>query len=311
VIKQFNFYDVYGYLLPGIALFALFWMPVGILTQTWPEQDLSKALFLTVLSYIAGHVLQTVANSVVPSTVPGPGKQRRFPSELLLDKSNARFTDAFKTRLAVSVAMKFGLDLKVTLDGNGAGEISTNRQIAFFQARSCLIAKKAEQYAQQFEGLYVMMRGLGCAFCSGAAYFVGWGLSIRRGDSAALNAISTAVLAVTALALLSALVAFFRDSAKRVANRFLSAFLLLASAGSGFVVGAWRFQPVANSTPFPNYPEFILWGGALLALFAAVRCFSAYKGFAFNFAETIWRDFSANLPDAEEPHQNAADGDDE
>ena len=91
MIKQFNFYDIYGYLLPGMLLFALLWLPTGILTQSWPDQDLSKALFLAVLTYITGHILQTIASSVVPSTVLDRVKQRRFPSELLLDKSNAKF----------------------------------------------------------------------------------------------------------------------------------------------------------------------------------------------------------------------------
>jgi len=295
VIKQFNFYDIYGYLLPGILLFALLWMPVGVLTGKWPNQDLSKALFLTALSYIAGHVLQTIANSVVPSTVTDQAKQKRFPSELLLDKSNAKFTDDFKAFLAARVAKMFGLEMEVAHDGTGTDRISTNRQTAFFQARSYLIAKKAAQYAEQFEGLYVMMRGFGCAFCAGAAFFVGWELSIRRGNCSGMGAIPILVWAAVAAALISALVAFFHEPAKKLANRFLAAFLLMALIGSGFVACAWRFQAATNSMTFPTYAESILWGAALLSLFAAVRCFTAYKAFAISFAETIWRDFSANL----------------
>ena len=63
MIKQFNFYDIYGYLLPGMLLVSLFWLPVGILTRSWPNQDVSNALFLAVGAYILGHVLQTIANS--------------------------------------------------------------------------------------------------------------------------------------------------------------------------------------------------------------------------------------------------------
>jgi hypothetical protein len=308
VIKQFNFYDIYGYLLPGMLLFALLWLPVGILTQSWPDQDLSKALFLAALTYITGHILQTIASSVVPSTVLDRVKQRRFPSELLLDKSNAKFGDDFKTRLAGQVSKMCGLDLGVTQDGDGASQISMNRQTAFFQARAFLIAKKAALYAEQFEGLYVMMRGFGCAFCAGAAFYVGWGLSIRRGDCGALAEIPILIWAAIALALISALVAFFLEPFKKLANRFLAAFLLLALTGSGFVTGAWRFQPAPNSIPFPNYAESILWSCALLALLAAVKCFSAYKAFALSFAETIWRDFAANF--SLEPKLTKASSDD-
>jgi len=183
-----------------------------------------------------------------------------------------------------------------------------NRQTAFFQARAFLIAKKAALYAEQFEGLYVMMRGFGCAFCAGAAFYVGWGLSIRRGDCGALAEIPILIWAAIALALISALVAFFLEPFKKLANRFLAAFLLLALTGSGFVTGAWRFQPAPNSIPFPNYAESILWSCALLALLAAVKCFSAYKAFALSFAETIWRDFAANF--SLEPKLTKASSDD-
>ncbi len=295
MIKQFNFYDIYGYLLPGTVLFALLWMPVGVLTHNWPDQDLSNALFLTALAYVAGHIVQTVATSIVPSTETDAEGHARFPSEWLLDKSNGRFTAEFKAKIAGHVQTMFGLDMQVAVDGNGSNSVSSNRQIAFFQARSYLIAKKAAQYAEQFEGMYVMMRGLGCTFGAGAAYFAGWGLSIRRGAGSGTTAISLLAWAATAAALAATLVALFRVPKRRLANRLLGLFLLLALGSCGFLSGAWRFPPVLSSTPFPNYAESILWGSVLVALFVAVRCFGAYRGFAMSFAETIWRDFCADL----------------
>jgi hypothetical protein len=307
VIKQFNFYDIYGYLLPGMLLLGLFWLPVGILTGTWPNQDISNALYLAVLAYIIGHVLQSIANSVVPSTRPDRGKHR-FPSDLLLDKSNSKLSADFKARLSGQAFAQFGLDLGVTQDGDGESAISKNRKDAFFQARSYLIAKKAAQYAEQFEGLYAMMRGLGCAFLAGAAYFVGCGLSIRRGGCDIRGEIATLMWVAIALALISGLVSFYHEPAKKIADRLLAAFLLLVLTGSGFLTCAWRFQAQPGSIPFPSNVESIFWGGTLLALFAAVRCFSAYKAFALAFAETVWRDFSANLSVAEPPAQITGGG---
>ena len=178
--KQFNFYDFYGYLLPGMLLLGLFWLPVGVLTQTWPDQDLSKALFLAALAYIVGHLLQTVAISVVPSTAVDSAKRQRMPSDLLLDTNNSKFSEDVKERLSKQVKELFGLDLGVTQDWDGKNDISKNRQTAFFQARSYLIAKKAAQYAEQYQGLYAMMRGLGVSFLAGAMYLAGWGLSFHR-----------------------------------------------------------------------------------------------------------------------------------
>lgn len=303
MIKQFNFYDIYGYLLPGMLFLGLLWVPFGVTTQTWPDQDISKAIFLVLLAYVVGHILQTIANSVVPSTITDSAKQRRFPSDLLLDKSNPKFSNEFKNRLAGQVSTMFGLDLGVTQDGNGKSQISSSRQTAFFQARSYLNAKKATQYAEQFEGLYVMMRGLGCAFVAGAAFFAGWAdrLALRRGNWAVWSGIPMLLGAAITLALISSLIAYFHEPAKKAADRLLAAFLLLTLATSGFLAAAWRFQPAPSAIPFSNSAESVLWAGALLALLAGARCFSAYKGFAHNFAETIWRDFSANLSIPELP----------
>jgi hypothetical protein len=311
VIKQFNFYDIYGYLLPGTVLFALLWMPVGVLTHNWPDQDLSKALFLTALAYIAGHIIQTVATSITPSTETDAEGQARFPSEWLLDKTNGRFTPEFKAKIAGHVLTMFGLDMQVGQDGTGSNNVSSNRQTAFFQARSYLIAKKAAQYAEQFEGMYVMMRGLGCTFGAGAAYFLGWALSVRRGAGSGTATVSVLVWAAIAAALAATLVALFRVSKRSPANRLLAVFLLLGLGLCGYLAGAWRFPPVAASTPFPDYAESILWGGVLIALFVAARCFGAYRGFAMSFAETIWRDFCADLSVSAVSSKPAGGGDDE
>lgn len=304
MIKQFNFYDIYGYLLPGILLLGLFWLPVGILTQKWPSADISNALFMVVLAYIAGLLLQTIANSVVPSTVADSAKRQRVPSDLILDQSHAKFGKDFKKRLSKQVRKLFGLDLEVAQDGDGEDEISKNRRSAFFQARAYLIAKKSAQYTEQFEGMYGMMRGLGCAFCAGAAYLVGWALSIRGDGAKAWNWIPILVCAAIAFALIFAIAAFVHEPVKKMADRIVAAFLLLALIGSGYLTGCWLFQPPAS---FPNYAESVLWGAALLTLFAAVRCFSAYKAFALTFAETVWRDFSASLSAQESPAKSAGD----
>jgi hypothetical protein len=200
VIKQFNFYDIYGYMLPGILLLGLFWLPVGMLTRSWPAQDLSNALFLAVLSYILGHIVQTIAPSIIPSTELDEKKQLRFYSDIYLDYSNnSKFSPEFKERLAAQVLGMFGLNLYVTQDviqdEKGKSTISTNRQTAFFQARSYLIAKKSAHYVEQFEGLYAMMRGLSCSFCAGALYLAGWGLSFHR-DQFCLRATLAILLAI-------------------------------------------------------------------------------------------------------------------
>lgn len=293
MIKQFNFYDIYGYLLPGILLLGLFWVPIGIFTQTWPDQDLSKALFLAALAYILGHILQSIANSVVPSTVPDEKNQQRFPSDLFLDKTNSSLSNDFKTRLAKQVYETFGLDPEVSLDGDGRNETSRNRQTAFFQARSFLLAKKSANYVEQFEGLYAMMRGLACSFLAGAVYLVGWGLSFYRDQRCIVVALEILLVIGIGGALISSGVTLSPKANAKRAVLWLAMCLLLTILCSGFWVS------VAQSSEFWRHAsannEYAICVVACLALIAAARCFSSYRSFAQMFAVTVWRDFSAYL----------------
>jgi hypothetical protein len=168
VIKQFNFYDIYGYLLPGTLLLALFWLPFGILSNAWPNQDLSKTVFLAAAAYILGHPIQTISNSLVASKLKDGKMQPRFPSDLNLDKTSSKFSDDFKARVRDQVKDFLKLNLRVEADDSGKDETSKTRQAAFFQARTYLLSKKSAHYVEQFEGLYARMRGPFCSFLAGA-----------------------------------------------------------------------------------------------------------------------------------------------
>jgi hypothetical protein len=288
VIKQFNFYDIYGYLLPGLLLLGLLWLPVGVITSSWPDQDLSKALFLGALAYIVGHLIQTVASPLVPSKLTDSNHHLRAPSDLVLDRSNSFFSSSFKIRLAVQVATLFGLDLAIAEDADGSGQVSGARQVAFFQARSYLIAKKAANYVEQFEGLYAMMRGLGCSFCVGAAYIAGWALAFHR--SCRFVSIALAILTASALALTLLSVWWHKPAIDVRWTRYLWLSLFLgAGYWASFVPSAdlWRKAPA--------HSEWMIWASVFICLIAAAKCLSSYKTFASNFATAVWRDFSACL----------------
>ena len=299
MIKQFNFYDVYGYLFPGVVLLGLLWVPIGVVSRTWPEQDISKALFLAVLSYIVGHLLQAIAHDAVPSKVVRDTNMRwRFPSDRLLDKNDSTLGEGFKTRLAEQVKKQFKIDLVVAQDATD--EISRNRSTAFFQARSYLLAKKTAQYVEQFEGLYAMMRGLACAFLAGAVYLGGWSLAYYHFSwSPCLFVVLPCVAGLVALGssivvLCNSIgVLLFQPKCRSCAPRALAVSLLVVFSSAGFWAATWQPEPFWKNAP--SYTESVLWLSTVIALIAALQCFSSYRFFAIQFARSVWQDFSVHL----------------
>ena len=91
MIDRFNFYDIYGFVLPGTLLLGIFWLPIGLATGSLPASEISSTLLLLVLAYIAGHLLQTFAQVVVSSKVRDPKKALRDRSSLILDTNNHVF----------------------------------------------------------------------------------------------------------------------------------------------------------------------------------------------------------------------------
>jgi hypothetical protein len=307
VIKRFNFYDIYGYLLPGTLLLALFWLPFGILTENWPNQDLSKTVFLAAAAYILGHFIQSIANSVVPSKVMDNDKLLRFPSELYLDKTNTVFSDKFKIRLKDQLDEFFKVEVDINADGTGVDQVSNTRQALFFQARTYLLSRKSATYAEQFEGLYALMRGLSISLLAAAPYLAGWALSFHR-EQFGLRIAFLILLVVALGGALSGSYRSFRRGAEvekasvgenrreraemaRKAVVCLSRFLALTLFCGGFWLGS------GQSDEFWQHPtlssEWILWVSAGLALVPAERFYAFYRYYMSTWAQTVWRDFSA------------------
>jgi len=286
MIERFNFYDIYGYLLPGTLLLGIFWFPFALGTGKLPASEISTTLLLLALGYISGHILQTLASVVVASDVADDNGVQRSPSSILLDASCTRFSKEFRTGLGAKVSAAFGLEIL----GDGANALS-NRNAAFLQARAYLIRNKAANYVEQFEGLYAMMRGLGCAFFLGFAYLLGWALSFHwqircLGAGVWLGLVASGVASLA----LSATFLFVKRSrdAERLRDRWLAVCLAVFGSAVGYFVGTWK--------PLPGRLEFFLWSALPVTLLAGSRCLQTYRGYAEHFAETVWRDFAGLYP---------------
>ena len=87
MIERFNFYDVYGYLLPGLALLGLVWLPFLILKHKWPENELLSAVVVLAIGYVVGHVLQNVATTAFPSTFSDAPGEAAIPFRPLVGRN--------------------------------------------------------------------------------------------------------------------------------------------------------------------------------------------------------------------------------
>ena len=94
MIDRFNFYDIYGYFIPGALLIALLWIPYGEM----PSKEISAALLMIVAAYIAGHILQIVATKALPSKILFDGAYRT-PSDLLLSTHPKAFPLDFRQKV--------------------------------------------------------------------------------------------------------------------------------------------------------------------------------------------------------------------
>jgi hypothetical protein len=302
MMDRFNFYDIYGFVLPGTLLIAIFWLPFGLATSSLPSSEISSTLLLLVLAYITGQLLQMFAEVVVPSKVrdkKDAEKKLRPRSNVMLDATNQTFSEDFKKHLGDQIKTAFSL--QILPDDEKAIQ---NRDSAFMQARTYLLQNKTTGYVEQFEGLYAMMRGFGCAFFVGCAYLVGWGLSFHW----QVQGMGEAVWLVLAASITAALVAtgftikveaevassrqqYFQIEARKKAIYLrVTVFLLFFVAGVGYFLGTWK--------PAGAQIEFFLWAALPVALIAGIRCLHAYAGYADDFAKTVWNDFSASYQPA-------------
>src|SRR5215472_6284290 len=116
MVEKFNFYDIYGYLLPGLVFIGLASLPFGLLWGIWPKADLSSAILVLLAGYILGHIFQSLGNKLIPSTVKDNFGNDRHPSDLVLDPSDYVFTKASKKKLADLSDKYFEIDLAVNED---------------------------------------------------------------------------------------------------------------------------------------------------------------------------------------------------
>lgn len=273
--------------MPGAAWLAILWIPVGIVTHNWPSSTWTDAIIAAVLAYILGHLVQSLATNAIPTwEVKGPQGKDRFPSEIYLDHSDKELPEICKTKIQQFVKDQFGLELQVDKDGDDA--IDKVRHNAFLLARQILIQGKAVSYAEQFQGMYALTRGLVSVLALGFAYWLGFSAAAMVRSDIVVRA-AVLVLAASLLMLANVSLGLLRSHPAELTKRRIelgyALVLLIALLSIGYALGLHYEVSVRQGAVM-----------AFLSAWAIVACFrayGAYKFFAGRFAATVWRDYLA------------------
>ncbi len=206
MLEKFNFYDVYGYLLPGSALLMLLWIPFGIAGVALKANDWSSLIIAGAAAYLVGQLLQTLAIGAFPETVHDSGS-RRYHSCIMLDAADNTFTKDQKQNLAALVLKISKVDISVqpaVRDEKPTPEsvnaVDESRSNAFLQCRALLLREKSIGYGEQYEGMLALMQGLSGALLLSFAYTLGWALAHFNNFPAALVHLVLGVSLLIALA---------------------------------------------------------------------------------------------------------------
>lgn len=283
MIQSLNFYDIYGYLIPGLILATLMWLPRGLIDKQWPPADWTSALLAIVIGYVIGHLVQVLGRNALPSkTMDG-----RFPSEALLDKDNDILSDGLKTRLQERILTLSGIDVqtdKTKSEVAADAKISTQRKDGFVFCRDALLTSKTTSYGEQMQGMYTLMDGLTIAFALGATYTLGWAIS---GIGAETPQRFSWIFVVFGLveAIVVVAIGLGKDPDSPMARaRLTCGFLMIALLASGYIFGLGK---VSNLDQRGRLGVI-----TLTSIFASLICFASYKYFTRVYAETIYRAFN-------------------
>ena len=225
VFEQLNFYDIFGYLMPGAVVVGC---ALLLVDATFPDatSDLSAAsgaelTGLLFLAYLVGHIVQAIARRIEPplNAIIWDG----WPSEALLRPDDKRFTAEFKTALRKLVADRYALT-----ETAGHGDV-------FAICYSYVIQNGIRRRVEAFLGLCGLSRGMVVASMVAALLLAGGaGAHVFHGEPTkdiALYAGGAAAAALATLAFVDRLADFSQRFAEAVYRDFYVAHMVSAVGG--------------------------------------------------------------------------------
>jgi hypothetical protein len=283
VIERFNFYDVYGYLIPGVVLLLCVGLPFLLSGTKFELNEWTALIVGVVVAYLAGHLIQTMATTAIPSSRDSERRPWQYYSATILNPKSRDLSVKTKDRLQLSVRSWFGLDLSIGKDSDES--VGAARQDAFLLARR--VVNAASNYSEQFEGIYVMMRGITVALWLGIAFTLGWAFASRLPD----RNIMLPLLFGSIAALLARSIEQFYDMSGH--DRRAASIACIAALWWSLLAAGVLMSP---KTLAPNEVGGLL-TIALVYLVASLRFWKSYYFFAEQFARSVWLHFAAEPTD--------------
>lgn len=285
MIERFNFFDIYGYLIPGGVTMLVVVLPLVLIGRVeLPSSEWPLLIVGVLVAYLIGHLLQTMASTAIPSSKNLARERWREPSALLVGSDDATLTDNVKKRLDELVRSWFGLEIEPSQENDAA--IGNVRQDAFELARRIVV--KSANYAEQYEGLYAMMRGLTAALWIGAAYMTGWTLALWY----TLTAYRMAGIVFTLSLIGFALLSLGRFTQVKALERVDVSRLSLALFGLGLLSLGY-----CSGVGWVNVDAALEFATIAVFYFAVgMRSLSSCQFFALEFAKAVWIDFASSPP---------------
>lgn len=284
MIERFNFYDVYGYFLPGTATLAFVLAPAAISRPSWLPLDASTLLLGVPIAYLVGHLVQQVGVTTFRTEARDEQGERRYFSDMFLDDGDHGLSEALRAKIVKYFQDEMDMEISGPIAGHSSERALTRRD-AFLLCRRMLIDQGRAGYVEQYQGMYTLMLGVATAGWIGASMNAGWLVGLLTKD---IIPAWTALLGAGGATLTIATLLFAKQDWR------IALWLLLgALAAIGFLLGF-------RAPEKPLALLLTLLGISLLGVFVARRCYASFRYFQRQFAAGVYRDFASALGSATE-----------
>jgi hypothetical protein len=280
MIERFNFYDVYGYLIPGFVWLILLALPLQ-LAGHWGEISAAELTSALAISYVAGHYLSGLARQALPSAKYRIGTELVPKSVVLMwpdYNGKDKLPGELRSMIAAAFKDAFRFDPTEPFKVKDVGQM-------FFLCRAKLTQAKLGAYIEQYQGMMSLTRSLSLAFSIAAAYFTAWIIGASLGGSSVLGLMVVATAIVSTEHVDRRMAAAGSDTPSADFSHPETVALIVLVISGGAAAGLWLGLSSRHGV--------VLALGATTLWFAAIRMRAASHAFDGNLAAAVYRDFFA------------------